>query len=82
MILLLDLEARRINEIREPLLYRIAVGSLIHGHGREAVRQAFIREAERNGTISIALAPRWRERRRTPVRQTAARGPLLDNARH
>ena len=62
-MLTLDLEARRINEIREPLLYRIAVGGLIYGHGREAVRQAFIREAEREGAASIALAAHWRERR-------------------
>jgi hypothetical protein len=66
----LELEARRLNAIREPLLYRIAVASLISHHGREAVRQALICEAERSGVISIALAPRWRERRRAPVRMT------------
>jgi hypothetical protein len=63
MVTSFDLEARRLNAIREPLLYRIAVASLIWNHGRESVRQALIREAERNGVMSIALAPRWRERR-------------------
>lgn len=70
MTVSLDLEARRLNAIREPLLYRIAVASLIWRHGREAVRQAFICEAERNGTASIDLAPQRRERRRAPVSMT------------
>jgi hypothetical protein len=63
----LDLEARRLNAIREPVLYRVALAGLIHHHGRDAVRQAFIREAEREGVTSIALAPRWREPRRSPT---------------
>jgi hypothetical protein len=60
----LDLEVRRLNAVGEPLLHRIDVGGLIARHGREAVRAAFIREAERFGAVSIARAPRWRESRR------------------
>jgi transcription-repair coupling factor (superfamily II helicase) len=63
----LDLEVRRLNAIGEPLLYRIDVATLISHHGRETVRAAFIREAERIGVVSIARAPRWREPRSRPV---------------
>jgi hypothetical protein len=58
MITNLDLEARRLNAIREPLLYRIAIAGLIWRHGREAVRHALVREAQRNDVLSIALAPK------------------------
>jgi hypothetical protein len=66
----LDLEVRRLNAIDEPLLYRIDVAGLISHHGREAVRAAFVREAERVGVVSIARAPRWREPRRPPALKT------------
>jgi hypothetical protein len=61
----LDLEVRQLNAIDEPLLYRIDVAGLISHYGRETVRAAFIREAERIGAISIARASRWREPRRS-----------------
>jgi len=64
MIVDLSLEARRLNAIGDPLLYRIGVAGLISHHGRETVRQAFIREAEREGVMSIAMAPGWRLTRR------------------
>jgi hypothetical protein len=57
-------EARRINAIGDPLLYRIGVAGLISHYGRETVRQAFIREAARDGAVSIATAPDWRQTRR------------------
>jgi hypothetical protein len=63
----LDPEVRRLNELDEPLLYRIDVTGLISRHGREAVSAAFVREAERIGAVSIARAPRWRESRRPPT---------------
>jgi hypothetical protein len=64
-VLDLDLEVRRLNALDEPLLYRIDVAGLIARNGRETVRAAFIREAERIGATSIARAPRWREPRRS-----------------
>jgi hypothetical protein len=66
----LDLEVRRLNALGESLLYRIDVAGLITHHGREAVRAAFIREAERIGVVSIARAPRWREPRRSSALKT------------
>jgi hypothetical protein len=63
----LDLEVRQLNAADEPLLCRIEVAALISHHGREAVRAAFIREAERIGAVSIARAPQWREPRRPPT---------------
>jgi hypothetical protein len=66
----LDLEVRRLNAIGEPLLYRIDVAGLISHHGREAVRAALVRDAERVGVVSIARASRWREPRRRPVLKT------------
>jgi hypothetical protein len=63
----LDLEVRRLNAIDEPLLHRIDVAGLIAGHGRETVRAAFVREAERIGAVSIVRAPRWREPRSRPA---------------
>jgi hypothetical protein len=63
----LDLEVRQLNAIDEPLLYRIGVAGLISHYGRETVRDAFIREAERSGVASIAQAPHWREPRRSPA---------------
>jgi hypothetical protein len=65
MTVSLELEARRINAIREPLLYRIAVAGLISHFGRETVRAAFVHEAERDGVVSIAQAARWRAPQRT-----------------
>jgi hypothetical protein len=59
----LDLEVRRLTAA-EPLLCRIEVAGLISHYGREAVRAALIREAERIGAVSIARASRWREPRR------------------
>jgi hypothetical protein len=53
----LVLEARHLNAIGDPLLYRIGVAGLISHYGREAVRRAFIREAARAGAVSIAMAP-------------------------
>ena len=67
----LALEARRLNAIGDPLLYRIGVAGLISHHGRETVRQAFIREAERDGAVSIATSPGWRLPRRRPVAREA-----------
>jgi hypothetical protein len=64
MIVDLSLEARRLNALGDPLLYRIGVAGLISHHGRKTVRQAFIREAERDGTVSIATAAGWRLQRR------------------
>jgi transcription-repair coupling factor (superfamily II helicase) len=61
----LALEARRLNAIGDPLLYRIGVAGLIARHDRETVRQAFVREAARDGVVSIALAPDWRLPRRS-----------------
>jgi hypothetical protein len=60
----LEIEARQLNAIDEPLSYRLAVASLITRHGRDAVRRALMREADRAGAVSIASAPRWREPRR------------------
>jgi hypothetical protein len=62
----LALEARRLNAIGDPLLYRIGVAGLISHYGREVVRQAFIFEAARVGTVSIATASAWRLPRRRP----------------
>ena len=62
----LDLEVRRL-DATEPLLCRIEVAGLISRYGREAVRAAFIREAERIGAVSTARALRWREPRRSPT---------------
>ncbi len=67
MIVDLSLEARRLNAIGDPLLYRIGVAGLISHHGREMVRRAFIREAARVGVVSIAMAPAWRLPRRHPL---------------
>ena len=67
----LALEARRLNAIGDPLLYRIGVAGLVAHHGREAVRQAFIREAARDGAVSIAMAPAWRLPRRRPFEREA-----------
>jgi hypothetical protein len=64
MIVDLPLEARRLNAIGDPLLYRIGVAGLISCYGRDTVRQAFIREAARDGAVSIAIAPGWRLTRR------------------
>jgi hypothetical protein len=60
----LALEARRLNAVGDPLLYRIGVAGLISRYGRETVRQTFIREAARDGAVSIAMAPGWRLMRR------------------
>jgi hypothetical protein len=70
MTLDLTLEVRRLNAIDEPLLFRIDVAGLVARYGREAVRAAFIREAESIGVVSIAQAPRWREPRRTSALKT------------
>ncbi len=71
MIVDLSLEARSLNAIGDPLLYRIGVAGLISHHGRKTVRQAFIREAERDGAVSIATAPGWRLHRRHPFEREA-----------
>jgi hypothetical protein len=64
MIVDLALETRRLNAIGDPLLYRIGVAGLISHYDRETVAQAFIREAARDGAVSIATAPGWRLPRR------------------
>jgi hypothetical protein len=71
MIVDLSLEAQSLNAIGDPLLYRIGVAGLISNHGRKTVRQAFIREAERDGAVSIATAPGWRLQRRHPFEREA-----------
>jgi hypothetical protein len=58
MIVDLAFEARRLNTIGDPLLYRIGVAGLISRYGRETVRQVLIREAahvDRDGA-GLALA--------------------------
>lgn len=64
MIVDLALETRRLNAIGDPLLYRIGVAGLISHYDRETVAQAFIREAARDGAVSIATVPGWRLPRR------------------
>jgi hypothetical protein len=66
----LALEARCPNAVGDPLLYRIGVAGLISRYGRETVRQALIREATRDGAVSIAMAAGWRLTRR-PVEREA-----------
>jgi hypothetical protein len=62
----LEIVARRLNAIDEPLSYRLAV--VITRYGREAVRGALMKEAARAGAVSIASAPRWREPRLTALK--------------
>lgn len=71
MIVDLALETRRLNAIGDPLLFRIGVAGLISCYGRETVRQAFICEAARDRTVSIAVAPGWRLPRRRPFEREA-----------
>ena len=65
----LESEARRLNAIGDPLIFRIMLINLFARHGRDRVASVLIDEAARAGAISIAVAPRWMRPNEPPRRK-------------